>query len=252
MRQEMARKDADSEQPETRTLQAALGPAWFTGRMGVNDRRAAGEAEVPHTDACQEIGLEVGADKRLYCGQKVGRGGYKDGPKRWCQQTCLCDGFCGPTNGCQCARCYDATYFTPVFALGDAVRVKTGLSTVINGWGKVTKQSVGTVSKLPIGSGKTMEVNFPEQEAWVCKEEELERSIDGSMIGKMLTSQIAKIGLRVKNIAQGQGTLLGWKVEGKRYGDTSGGLVSDGYARVAFDSMGSAWNVSMDGLKIIL
>mmetsp|Transcript_36579 Transcript_36579/g.117570 ORF Transcript_36579/g.117570 Transcript_36579/m.117570 type:complete len:822 (+) Transcript_36579:126-2591(+) len=53
-----------------------------------------------------------GASDRIYCGRSVGSALYYDGPSRSCGagRPCLCDGDCGPTNGCQCAECYMETF----------------------------------------------------------------------------------------------------------------------------------------------
>jgi hypothetical protein len=48
----------------------------------------------------------------------------------------------------------------------------------------------------------------------------------------------------------GPGILLGWKVNGTRFHDTSGGLSSDGYCRVNFENGGS-WNVPMNEVTIL-
>jgi len=50
---------------------------------------------------------------RLYCGRRVGRSGYHDGPLRWpghAEGQCTCDGTCGPSDGCQCRECYNASF----------------------------------------------------------------------------------------------------------------------------------------------
>lgn len=70
-----------------------------------------------------------------------------------------------------------------------------------------------------------------------------------------LTPTNAKVGMRVFMASDddghtGAGTLLGWKVDGERTGDTSGGLRSDGYCRVDFDD-GGAWNVNMSECTLI-
>jgi len=48
------------------------------------------------------------------------------------------------------------------------------------------------------------------------------------------------------------GTLLGWKADGMRYHDTSGGLSSDGVVRIFYDDPGTyegnPWNVSADNI----
>ena len=63
-----------------------------------------------------------------------------------------------------------------------------------------------------------------------------------------LTGSNAAVNMRVSRPGSGRhsgpGTLLGWKVNGARFHDTSGGLASDGYCRVDFDN-GGAWNVPM-------
>ena len=53
------------------------------------------------------------------------------------------------------------------------------------------------------------------------------------------------VGCRVTHAEHGDGTVLGWKHSGDRTGDTSGGLQSDGYCRIKFDSGkgGGGWNV---------
>ena len=71
-----------------------------------------------------------------------------------------------------------------------------------------------------------------------------------------LTPANAKVGMRVFMASDsdghtGAGTLLGWKVEDERTGDTSGGLQSDGYCRVDFDD-GGAWNVDMSECTLII
>ena len=47
-----------------------------------------------------------------------------------------------------------------------------------------------------------------------------------------------------------RGTLLGWKVNGMRYGDTSGGLSSDNFCRIDF-ARGGPYNVGMGGAKVV-
>eukprot|EP00929_Paragymnodinium_shiwhaense_P042994 TRINITY_DN22165_c0_g1_i1.p1 TRINITY_DN22165_c0_g1~~TRINITY_DN22165_c0_g1_i1.p1 ORF type:complete len:870 (+),score=189.21 TRINITY_DN22165_c0_g1_i1:58-2667(+) len=55
-----------------------------------------------------------GVEDRFYCGMKVGPEGYCNGQRRFCKEnnngTCECDGLCGPWTGCQCRRCYLATF----------------------------------------------------------------------------------------------------------------------------------------------
>ena len=65
-----------------------------------------------------------------------------------------------------------------------------------------------------------------------------------SHVTVQLTVHNAAIGLRVVHLGttdggpHGVGNLLGWKWDGVRVGDTGGGLQSDGYCRVYFDSKG--------------
>jgi hypothetical protein len=71
--------------------------------------------------------------------------------------------------------------------------------------------------------------------------------------GATLTVSNAKVGIRVYTSKKhssktGAGRLLGWKVAGSRTGDTSGGLSSDNYCRIDFDS-GGGWNVSMQAAR---
>uniref|UniRef100_A0A7S4S9A7 RING-type domain-containing protein n=1 Tax=Alexandrium monilatum TaxID=311494 RepID=A0A7S4S9A7_9DINO len=57
--------------------------------------------------------MRRGAEGRVYCGELVGGGSYHSGPHRWSghgEGRCSCDGRCGPSNGCQCRRCYEATF----------------------------------------------------------------------------------------------------------------------------------------------
>ena len=66
-----------------------------------------------------------------------------------------------------------------------------------------------------------------------------------------LTADSAEIGQRVVHSGdRGEGVLLGWKKDGTRHGDTSGGLESDNFCRVQFDG-GSGWNLSMSECNII-
>jgi hypothetical protein len=94
--------------------------------------------------------------------------------------------------------------------------------------------------------------------ARLTKPSDSERSSFESQTGQVqvLTAENAKIGLRVTyggsggGSHTGPGNLLGWKVSGTRYGDTSGGLSSDGYCRIRFDN-GGGYNVSMGGTRIV-
>lgn len=60
-----------------------------------------------------------------------------------------------------------------------------------------------------------------------------------------------------KEHGKGKGKLLGYKAAGVRYGDTSGGLTTDGHCRVMFDvghpSTGGSgeWNLAMAGVKVL-
>ena len=65
-----------------------------------------------------------------------------------------------------------------------------------------------------------------------------------------LSPPTCQIGRRVTHAYRGAGSLLGWKLAGERHGDTSGGLVSDGYVRVDFD-LGGPYNVSMATCTIV-
>ena len=62
-----------------------------------------------------------------------------------------------------------------------------------------------------------------------------------------------RIGVRVVDECYAGGVLLGWKHRGERTGDTSGGLSSDGYCRVKFDSGqgGSGYNVDSKGVTFV-
>tara|TARA_B110000208_G_scaffold45824_1_gene60773 strand:+ start:214 stop:1413 length:1200 start_codon:yes stop_codon:yes gene_type:complete len=73
-------------------------------------------------------------------------------------------------------------------------------------------------------------------------------AVVSTLPGATLTVSNAKVGIRVHTSKShsgktGAAKLMGWKVAGKRSGDTSGGLSSDNYCRVDFDS-GGPWNVS--------
>jgi hypothetical protein len=69
-----------------------------------------------------------------------------------------------------------------------------------------------------------------------------------------LTSSNAKQGIRVREINclsdRGEGTLIGWKSDGQRSGDTSGGLNSDGFCRIDFDTS-DPWNVPMSSCQLL-
>jgi hypothetical protein len=71
--------------------------------------------------------------------------------------------------------------------------------------------------------------------------------------GAVLTASNASVGLAVSMAGTGSrtgpGRLLGWKLDGVRTGDTSGGLSSDGYCRVNFER-GGGWNVPMDKVHL--
>ena len=65
--------------------------------------------------------------------------------------------------------------------------------------------------------------------------------------GEVLSPENAALGIRVHTEDEGDGTLVGWKHDGVRTGDTSGGLSSNDFCRVKFDegSKRSGWNVPM-------
>ena len=74
--------------------------------------------------------------------------------------------------------------------------------------------------------------------------------------GAVLTTTNASIGAAVtteklfEGGKTGRGTLLGWKVAGNRFGDTTGGLSSDNYCRVDFAD-GGPWNVKMCDISLV-
>ena len=89
------------------------------------------------------------------------------------------------------------------------------------------------------------------------------KKIDGPPVGQQLTEKSAKesmlgcpVEVKVPGRPDGKGKLLGYKVAGNRYGDTTGGLGSDGYCRVHFESghpqrrSSGAWNVPMSDVTI--
>jgi hypothetical protein len=89
--------------------------------------------------------------------------------------------------------------------------------------------------KLMWGDGETSRYT---NIARLTKPTDAERaSFEGQQTGQgqLLTAENAQVGMRVQygggggGSHTGRGTLLGWKVDGTRYGDTSGGLSSDGY-----------------------
>ena len=70
--------------------------------------------------------------------------------------------------------------------------------------------------------------------------------------GVCLTASTAVVGMRVNVSGTGShtggGTLLGWKVSGNRFGDTGGGLSSDGYCRVFFGGRDGSYNLPMSSV----
>jgi hypothetical protein len=80
------------------------------------------------------------------------------------------------------------------------------------------------------------------------------RGAGSASVGATLTGDNAVLNMRVtlpgSGSHTGPGTLLGWKVNGNRFHDTSGGLSSDGYCRVNFENGGS-WNVPMHNVTVL-
>ena len=70
-------------------------------------------------------------------------------------------------------------------------------------------------------------------------------NLTGPVFPKKSPHEGLAVGSRINHLEHGDGTVLGWKHGGERHGDTSGGLQSDGYCRVKFDSGkgGNGWNV---------
>ena len=70
--------------------------------------------------------------------------------------------------------------------------------------------------------------------------------------GVCLTASNAVVGMQVNvpgtGSHTGAGTLLGWKVSGNRFGDTDGGLSSDGYCRVFFGGRDGSYNLPMSSV----
>ena len=69
--------------------------------------------------------------------------------------------------------------------------------------------------------------------------------LSGIVFPKKAPHEGLTVGCRVTHAEFGDGAVVGWKHSGERTGDTAGGLQSDGYCRVKFDSGkgGGGWNV---------
>ena len=156
---------------------------------------------------------------------------------------CGADPVAAATAGAAAAS--GAAASSSALVVGSQVRVKPSVGKPQYGWGSVSPGDTGTVTAI---TGSKVTVKFPTQSSWSGALSEMEVVFVGGSGGAVLTHANASIGLRVHTTTShsgktGDGTLLGWKHSGSRSGDTSGGLSSDGYCRVDFDS-GGPWNVS--------
>jgi Ca2+-binding EF-hand superfamily protein len=119
---------------------------------------------------------------------------------------------------------------------------------------------VGDVGELVVddGSDCPFQVEFKGTTNWYPAKDLVRVEMTGAesavVEGDKLSASNAQIGMRVRSsadVGRGDGTLLGWKHQGERHGDTGGGLSSDEFCRVKFDRSEDGWNLAMSSCKIL-
>ena len=147
--------------------------------------------------------------------------------------------------------------------VGDKVRVKREVKEPKYKWGSgVSHETVGTIRRVDsdgdckvdfggrqrrwngvldemelvaAGPGSSTEAAEAERKVWV---QQKAAGLIGPIFPQDQQHPQLAVGQRVLDVggSGALGVVLGWKTEGKRHGDTSGGLSSNGCARVFFDS----------------